>query len=430
MLVEQVGNHGNSLGHELDALAHEWIDGLQTGAHRLDAGFVCRIPRFDEVRCEHVNESCRTHLLDVLAVDPLELVVIERTRILADALEREELGHLLAREQRGLAIRRPSEQCKVVEQGIGQVTHIAIFLDACRTMALGELLSIRTADHRQMSEGRRGIAEGLVDEDLTRRVGKMVITADDVRHLHVHVIADDREVVSGRAVAAHEDHVVHEGGVELRIAVDDVVHDDGAAILGDLEAPHMGLARIDALLGLLAAQSAARIGLVGSAGLHGLTTSRELLGSAKAGVDVTALLELLESLPVGVEALGLHIGAVVAADMRTFVPVKTKPLHGADDEVDVLLRGALGVSILDTQDEGTVHRTRERPVIDGGTRATDVQLARRRRGKANSNLTHIVSNLSKPENVTKLLRRLLSHSVSYAKEGITRCAIPSRLTCS
>ena len=62
------------------------------------------------------------------------------------------------------------------------------------------------------------------------------------------------------------------------------------------------------------AQAAAGIGLVGSAGLHGLADGRELFGGAEAGVDVAALLELLEGLPVGIEALGLHIGTVVAAD--------------------------------------------------------------------------------------------------------------------
>lgn len=125
-------------------------------------------------------------------------------------------------------------------------------------MTFGELLAIRTADHGQVGEGRRGIAESLVDEHLTRGIGEMVIATDDVRHLHVHVIADDREVIGGCAVAAHEDHVIHEGGIELGIAVDDVVHDDGAAIFGHLETPHMGLARIDAPLGLLAAQAAGR----------------------------------------------------------------------------------------------------------------------------------------------------------------------------
>ena len=76
-------------------------------------------------------------------------------------------------------------------------------------------------------------------------------------------------------------------------------------------------------------------------------TRRKLLGSAEAGIDVTALLELLEGLPIGVETLGLHIGTVVASDVWTLVPVEAEPPHGADDEVDVLLGRAFGIGILD-----------------------------------------------------------------------------------
>ena len=64
------------------------------------------------------------------------------------------------------------------------------------------------------------------------------------------------------------------------------------------------------------------------------------------------------------------------------------------------------------RDEGAAHRTRERPVVDGGARATDVQLHSSGTGEANSNLTHDSSNpFWSGGNET------VAHLVSLAKRG-------------
>ena len=247
-------------------------------------------------------------------------------------------------------------------------------------MALGELLAVGTQDHRDVGERGHGRAEGLVDHDLARGVGKVVVAADDVGDLHHGVIDDGREVVRGRAVGAEDDKVVELLGVEGHLAMNGVVDDDVAAVLGHLDAQDVGLAGLDAAACLLGIQiaAAALIALEGVlALLSGLAIGLELLLGAEARIGLALIPKLLGGLFVQVQALGLCIGAKVAAHLGTLVPVQAQPTHGAQDDLRVLVGGAGGVGVVDAQDERAAVCAGESPVIDSGAGAADVQLARR-----------------------------------------------------
>ena len=103
-------------------------------------------------------------------------------------------------------------------------------------MALGELLAVGAQDHGDVGERGHGRAEGLVDHDLTRGVGQVVVAADDMGDLHHGVVDDGREVVRGRVIGAEDHKVVELLGVEGHLAVDGIVDDDVAAVLGHLDA--------------------------------------------------------------------------------------------------------------------------------------------------------------------------------------------------
>ena len=247
-------------------------------------------------------------------------------------------------------------------------------------MALGEFFAVGTQNHRDVGERGHGRAEGLVDHDLTRGVGQVVVAADDVGDLHHGVVDDGREVVRGRAVRAEDDKVVELLGVEGHLAVNGVVDDDVAAVLGHLDAQDVGLAGLDATAGLLGIKVAATalIALEGVlALLSGLTVGVELLLGAEAGIGLALIPELLGGLLVQVQTLGLGIGAKVAAYLWALVPVQTQPTHGAQDDLRVLVGGTGGVGVVDAQDERAAVCAGESPVIDSGTGAADVQLARR-----------------------------------------------------
>ena len=162
--------------------------------------------------------------------------------------------------------------------------------------------------------------------------------------------------------------------------MDGVVDDDVAAVLGHLDAQDVGLAGLDAaacLLGIKIA-AAALIALEGVlALLGGLAVGVELLLGAEAGIGLALVPELLGGLLVQVQALGLCVGAIVAAHLGTLVPVQAQPTHGAQDDLRVLVGGTGGVGVVDAQDERAAVCAGESPVIDSGAGAADVQLARR-----------------------------------------------------
>ena len=208
----------------------------------------------------------------------------------------------------------------------------------------------------------------------------MVVAADDMGDLHHGIVDDGREVIRGRAVGAEDDEVVKLLGVEGHLAVNGVVDNDVTAVLGHLDAQDVGLAGLNATTGLLGIEiaAAALIALEGIlALLRGLTVGLELLLGAEAGVGLALVPKLLGGLLVQVQALGLGVGAKVAAHLGTLVPVQAQPTHGAQDNLRVLVGGAGGVGVVDAQDERAAVCTGESPVIDSGAGAADVQFARR-----------------------------------------------------
>ena len=238
-----------------------------------------------------------------------------------------------------------------------------------------------------MREGGHVEAERLVDEDLARRVGQVVVAADDVRDAHVRVVAHHGEVVGGASVGAHDDHVVHHLGREAHVAVHGVVELDGAAVLGHAQAPHVRLAGLDARGSLGRVEVAARAVVARVAALFRLgfgALGVQLVLRAEAGVHAAALLHELERLGVGVRALRLEVGAGSSPHLGALVPVQPQPLHGVEDDSHVLLGGALGVGVLDAQDEVAAHRAGERPVVDGRAGPAHMQAPGGRGGEADA----------------------------------------------
>ena len=76
--------------------------------------------------------------------------------------------------------------------------------------------------------------------------------------------------------------------------------------------------------------------------------------SDKATCDIT----------VDVEASCLPVGAPVATDLGTLVPVEPQPAQGAQDDLGVLLGRAGGIGVIDAQDKATMVRAGKGPVID------------------------------------------------------------------
>ncbi len=130
---------------------------------------------------------------------------------------------------------RPAEARKVVDQRVGQVAHVAVRHHRRGAVALAEPRAIDAEDERDVCERRHRVAERPVEQDLLRRVGQVVLAADDVRDPHVGVVDDGAEIVRRRAVGAHDDEVVEFAVLEDDVAFDEVGH-HGLAVERGLEA--------------------------------------------------------------------------------------------------------------------------------------------------------------------------------------------------
>src|SRR6185503_5782021 len=144
--------------------------------------------------------------------------------------------------------------------------------------------------------------------------------------------------------------------------------------------PHGQLVRVE-----LAAEPVVPLVL----GAAGLAPRVDLVVLAVAVVRQALLAESLRHLGVDREALGLPVGPVVAADLRSLVPVDPEPVQRVDDRA-VALDGVAGqVGVLDAQHEGATVVTGEGPVEQGAADVPDVQVARRAGWKADADVRRL-----------------------------------------
>ena len=109
-----------------------------------------------------------------------------------------------------------------------------------------------------------------------------------------------------------------------------------------------------------------------------LEAFRRLLGLfAEAAVGVTALYEELGVIHIEPAALGLHVGADGASNVRALVVGKPALLHRLIYDVDSTLNKALLVRILYSQYELAPGAARDEVGVKRGAQVADVHVARR-----------------------------------------------------
>ena len=161
---------------------------------------------------------------NVLLVEPVELFGVEDGVAAADAFERERCDQLVAREQFLVAARRPSEQRQEVDHRLGQISRDAGY--SMTDVAPCRLLSRFLSGPRisgTCANGGGVLPKRLIQQHLLRRVGDVIVAADDVGDLHVDVVGDDRQVIGRLAVGPQNDEVLDLGVVELDRPVDEIV---------------------------------------------------------------------------------------------------------------------------------------------------------------------------------------------------------------
>ena len=218
--LEEEADEIGVLRELLDLLLHERH--RRTHASRAAS----RCPARRSHLAEPVGVLVRLQVAQVDAVQPVELLVVERRRARHDALERESLDELVPRHDRRLVVVAPAEQREEVDQRRREVAGVAEVVERHGVPPLRQLAPVVAVDVRNVRVDGQVGAERAQDVDLRRRVRDVVLAADHVCDLVEHVV-DRRDEVVGRPAVRADDHEVGEQLVpELDLAADGVVPGD------------------------------------------------------------------------------------------------------------------------------------------------------------------------------------------------------------
>ena len=229
--------------------------------------------------------------------------------------------------------------------------------------------------------------EGLIQQIVLGRGGNVLQAAHDVGDAHQVIVNDIGEVVGGHAVLLDEHHIIQGIVGEGHVAEHQIIV-AGFAGGGGILADDVGGACVQLGLDLLGGEPQAVLVVLEHLAprLGGGAALLELALGAEAVVGVPALDQLLGIGQVHVLALGLDVGAVIAADIGAFVPVDAAAPQGIVDDLGCALDIALLVGILNAQDEFAAHLLGKQVAIQGGAQSAQVHKARGGRRKSGADL--------------------------------------------
>ena len=181
---------------------------------------------------ERGHEVCVPAGADIMPIHALKLHEVEAGGRASDMREIESFDHLCCRKKFLVAL-APAEPHQIIAQRLRQIAHGAISIDAKRAVAFRQFGPVGAMDERDMRHHRDVPAERLIDLHLSRRIGEMVVAANDMRHAHVVIVDDHGEHISRRAVGAQQNEIV-----EILVSPGDAplhfIVEDGFAVEGSL----------------------------------------------------------------------------------------------------------------------------------------------------------------------------------------------------
>ena len=263
----------------------------------------------------------------------------------------------------------------MIDDGFRQEPAGAELGDRRRAVPFRQGCVIGAHHERQVGELRRREPERLVEQDLPRRVRDVVFAAHHVRHVHQRIVDDHGEVVRRVAVRPDEDGIPDDLGPEPHVAAHEIGKDD-LALVGNLEADDGRLARVDprVRLGCADATAGPRVARRQAGRDCRAAIGFELIGRTETVIGALAGEQFLGVRAVQVQPLGLSIGSVRPADLRSFVPVQAKPAEILEHARLGLVRRALDVRIFDTKDESATGVSRHQPVEQRRAGVAHVQM--------------------------------------------------------
>jgi hypothetical protein len=80
-----------------------------------------------------------------------------------------------------------------------------------------------------VSEERRFPGQGLIEENLSGRIGEMVFPSDDMSDMHQMVIDDTSEIVGGHPIGTDDNKIANSSRIEIHLSMDEVFKQDGSS---------------------------------------------------------------------------------------------------------------------------------------------------------------------------------------------------------
>jgi hypothetical protein len=98
--------------------------------------------------------------------------------------------------------------------------------------------------------------------------------------------------------------------------------------------------------------------------------------------------QLAGGLVVQMLPLRLKVGTVRAFHTRPFIPIDPEPPEPVENRLEGFRLVAFGIGVVDAENELAAMPSREQPVEQRGTNATNMKITRWTRGKTRSDRSH------------------------------------------
>ena len=228
--------------------------------------------------------------------------------------------------------------------------------------------------------GRLPEPQSLPQKLLPRRIHQMLLTANNVRHLHQIIVNHARKIIRRESVALQYYKIANLTAIKTHLPAHHIANNN-RPLFGHRKTHRNRLAPCPGLLDFFFVRKSLRppVNKTLLLRLRLLPHRLQLLGRIKAVICLLLIKQLLHISIVNplLFPLGLKIRPVRPPDLRPLVPLNSKPPQIIHHLLTRRRRIALLVSVLNPQDKLAPHPPRKKPVKNRRPRTSHVQITRR-----------------------------------------------------
>ncbi len=219
-------------------------------------------------------------------------------------------------------------------------------------------------------------AERFEQQDLPRRVGEVILTAQHMGHAHQAIIDSIAEKERGAAIAATNHEITDViTGKALRPAHQIFEFNETSGRDAKPPGRRQALCALGLHLLRCKVRTSARIAWRTTRGALRLACHFQLHCRAETGINLALLLQLCRFSLIYRGTLRLCVGLVCATHSRSFLPIQAEPVQIGLQILGKLFTTALGIRVLDAQQEHAIAALRQQPAEQRRAHIAEVQLA-------------------------------------------------------